>query len=549
MLEILPARRMGLATRHVAWIAVGFFGMLVVLGLVMMRIGADRVLESTNWYGKLGYTKRTIGWDGSVSLKQVEFTPHDGSGTSLRAERIRLDVGGPLALMRIAMRRGNAERLERRRQDLERDGVLDADVAPPVLPAGARLEIEAQGVAVDAGFVATRWLPWLDPASGVLFASLGCRELPGLTLAVANRAGDTGRFDVKFLVAPIEEMTRLSVDISMGGIGHAQWNASIVLPPDTGLLAGDWRQWRLVEQEWRLDDREFVRARNRECARRVGLARPQFIARHALAVKRRLSRWRIALPEPLESAYREHASVGGEIVFRSRPLEPLRLGDYALMSRSQRLGALEAQIVIANQRLPFLLEFLPPRRSPATRTVLAAATPDRALDSGAGVAAATTAGDAATVARAGTNPPNLQSPLSDRVASVGESSPQAGRPGMPSVSTQVAPPENTPAMSPEGEGPGPVQLGATSGIPVDIDPEPDSTATRVAEPAALLPSQGNYSGLVGQRVAILTRLGTTRTGTISVANRIAVTIKTPIRGNMIELRIPAEDIVQLTAVR
>ncbi len=554
MLDILPVRRVRLATRHVAWIALGFFGMLVVLGLILMRVGADRLLQSSQWYGTLDFKQRTIGWDGKIALTQAAFVPHAGAGAAMRAERVSVDVGGPLALMRVALRRGSPERLERRRQELQRDGVFDANNSPPVLPANAKLRVDAEGVSVDSNFIAARWLPWLDPSNGVLFASLGCRELPGLSASVARRAGDSGRLDVRFGIAPGEESTRLSVDIAMGGIGRARWTAGIVLPEDTGLLAGDWRQWRLAEQEWRLDDRQFVRARNRECARRVGLARPQFIARHALAVKRRLSRWRIALPEPLESAYREHASLGGEIVFRSRPLEPLRLGDYALMSRSQRLGALDGQIVIADHRLPFLLEFLPPRRSRVAREATAATTRE-ASAAGVGLpVAAGPAADASSNAKptgdSGTGALDGKSPATAVAAVVAAGARSSAQTGVKPGSARVDPPVKSTTSRSRVANEGPVQLGTPSMAqedtgPASVTPEMEPTTPETAR----LPSQGNYAGLLGQRVAILTRLGTTRTGTLSVANRIAVTIQTPVGGNMVELRIPAEDIVRLTAVR
>jgi len=61
----------------------------------------------------------------------------------------------------------------------------------------------------------------------------------------------------------------------------------------------------------------------------------------------------------------------------------------------------------------------------------------------------------------------------------------------------------------------------------------------------MLPSQGNYRGLVGRRVTITTTHGTARTGKIRIANSVAVTIEMQTRAGPIQLRIPAEQIVRV----
>lgn len=520
--------RLGIATRHLAWVALGFFGMLLALAVVLARVGAARLIDAARWYGTLTASDQTVRWDGGIVLDHAKFIPHGANeSAALEADLVTIDTGGTLGLMRLALRRTSADRLARRRKELEASGALEVDDAPAVLPPMGRLAIDAENVTVGPNAAFARWIPWLDPNSGVLFATLGCNEAVGLGRAVARRAGDSGRFDVELRMRQQREATLVSARLGFGGISTAKWEGSFLPASSQGLLAGDWRQWQMTRQQWTLQDREFVRARNRECARRLALPRPQFVARHALAVKRQLATWKVALPAPLEYAYRQHASVGGEIIFVSRPRQPVRLGEYQLMSRSQRIGALDGQVTMAGRRLPLLLEFLPEPIS----AIAAAATPPAIKDSPAIARIATAPGERIT-------PPAVASVALPKPGIATSVKPHA----LSSPAADVAPRK-------------PVAIARTTSSvtasPIGTKQTPLPTAPVVAiSPVApssdsALPSQGNYRGLMGQRVTITTTFGTVRTGKITIANNVAVTIEMQTSNGPIQLRIPAEQIVRV----
>ena len=524
--------------------------MLLLLALLLIRIGAHRVIDASKWYGSLSAAERSIEWNGVIRFERARFVPHGkGQSAAITAERVVIRAGGPLWLMRLALRRAPAASLERLRGELERGGALAQGQVPATIPRVAQLSIDAEGVEYGPDSAPVRWLPWIAPGNGVLFAALGCRELIDLERAVAARAGDSGRLDLHLSLVQEADNAKLGAAFSFGEISKSEWSGEVLVPDDTGLLSTDWRQWLLAAQQWTLRDRDFVRARNRECARRLAVPRPQFVARHALSVKRQLAGWRIALPAPIESAYREHASVGGEIVFESRPSRPITLGEYQVMSRSQRVGALDGQLTVAGRRLPFLLEFLPERAPvPATpepaesgaETIATGmapgSTPSTAKTTPALGEPATIAGDApGTTSRetatgaTPTAPSTVTSPTDASMPTATMPTATApvdvGIPGLEATANPVTFP--APAVAPS-----PPAAAATTG---GTDPAPIRESAR-------LPSQGNYRGLLGKRVTIYTRLGTVRSGRVSVANNVAVTLETTSRAGPIDLRIPVEDI-------
>ncbi len=535
MRTLFAKQHLGIATRHLGWVALGFFGMLLVLGLVLARVGAQRILDAARWYGTWAAGEQSIAWDGQITLERVEFTPHGSKAEgAISAARVVIQVGGPVWLMRAAMHRTPADRLERRRKELESNGSLAQGEVPWVVPAAAPLVLVAEDVRIGPRAAPARWLPWLDPSNGVLFASLGCGEAADVSSAIASRAGDSGRLDLRMSLEQHPEVAKVSSAFTFGGISTAVWEAEFLPPSKHGLLASDWRQWQLVEQKWTLRDRGFVRARNRECARRLEVPRPQFVARHALAVKRRMAAWNMALPEPLEHAYRDHASLGGEIVFESRPRQPLRLGEYQLMSRSQRIGALDADITVAGRRLPLLLEFLP--ESDPASVIAASASPPGKLAGLDVLAPARAAGARPVESREPVRSPSA----SRRAAAVRPV--EATAAGLPvrKPSTAIA------ASAVADAAPRTVDPVVDAALPVATTPKKPLTAVRA--PSAGLPSSGRYEGLVGRRVTVTTTLGTARTGKMRNANAVAITLEMQTSGGPIQLRIPAEQIVRVRTV-
>lgn len=540
-----PPRHTRIATRPAAWIALGFFGTLLLLMLLLTRIGAIRVLDAVRWYGELSYVDRSIRWDGRIALKGAAFRPHGGSELGIiEADRVTIDAGGPVWLMRLVLGNTSSERLERLRKELEAQGVLVADEVPTVLPVAHMLTVNAEEVSFGVDAAPVRWLPWLDPASGVLFATLGCRDIAGLRDAVSARAGDSGALQVQAVVSPRDSGAQLEVTFALGGISTAMWKAHILPPADASLLGSDWRQWQLAEQEWKLKDRPFVRARNRECAHRLAMARPQFMARHAIAVRRQLANWRIALPEPLEQAYREHASIGGEIVVRSRPARPIRLGDYRLLSRTQKLGVLSPEITIAGHQLPLLLEFLPERR-PA---IIIASWGGKSMSM---PETASTRSSMRTMAAAvrpapsglgSTALPATPTPVSGNASSRRSVLPTASAGSFDALAAETSAPSTT-ARPPATSRPA---------IPAAPDPaaaEPAKPPLAPVEETVAAAPDADFRRFLGRRVSITTTLGTSRTGRVTIANNVALTLETQTAGGPIQLRIPVEQIVRVAVIR
>lgn len=307
-----------------------------------------RVLEPA---GQLSYGSLAVSADGSLTLSDVDWEPAN-TGGQLFVRQLRLDPGGPLALLELGrqIRRGRwPESLEVTAEDilLDTSGPLAKRASGPwgLLPLATPADARGCGATarVDAAMLADMGFSML---STDLVARL--RRLPGgneLRLRwQAETSGLSGhQLDLRLQVDPRH--------------GPAQLGAA-----------------RLLELSLGYTDLGFGRSRNLYCAGRLGLDAEAFVQHQVEAVAR--SR-QTAPGADLRGQYTEFLRQGGELRWHSRPGEPApTLGELAAMDAPQRLAALAPSLAINDRPVAEPAQAWLPRRAPETRSAEAATAPD-----------------------------------------------------------------------------------------------------------------------------------------------------------------------------
>ena len=246
--------------------------------------------------------------------------------------------------------------------------------------------------------------------SGALFESVGCGQPSWSRQELKSALGlPIGASEIKWKV---NRMSGDAIQFLMSGgtpgagIGEVD---IIVTAPGYAVNPSALAAATLTAASITFRDEGFIAARNAYCAKQANISVDAFIDKHIQAVRETFrSESRTVPDEPLEAAYRQYVTKGGEIVLRTRPQPGFMLASAQGYSSDQWRYYL-SPIVEVPGRDPVLLTFKEASRADAESTADTAATPAATTTTAVapGAAPATSAApalDAAMNAAAATNP-------------------------------------------------------------------------------------------------------------------------------------------------
>lgn len=308
----------------------------------------DRLARSLEPAGQLSYGSLGVSPGGSLTLTDVDWAPEEGGG-EVFARRLRLNPGGPLALLELTRR-------------------LEAGRWPE------SLRLTAEDILLDTSG------PLAERASGPWGL------LPLVTPADARACGAATRADAAMLGAM--GFTMLSTDLVVelrhppasgellllwqaetSGLSGHRLELRLGVDPDAG--PGQLADARVLELKLGYIDLGFGRARNLYCAGQLELAPEAFVERQLEAVVRS----RQAPPgDGLRRAYADYLRHGGELQWHARPGDAApTLAELAAMDADARLAVLQPAFSINGAPVTEPARAWLPRSAPAGPTAAPAA--------------------------------------------------------------------------------------------------------------------------------------------------------------------------------
>ena len=298
--------------------------LLVALGLVQLALW----YSASRWFASLANElapvavleyRSSFAWpNGRAGIRDVQLRPRFASSETATADALEVHVGGPVAML----------------------GLLWS--APGTWP--DRLDVEVQRLRLAAGL--ERHLSGLSSRLGYLapFEALGCKgrgrfggsDYAGLGWLQAHtdlelRLRSDRRQDTMHLLLAHDQqpLARIEVEIELGGVGSGHGSP-------VSVSAVSLRQFRFG-----YEDRGMLSQRNTYCANLLSVTESAFLDRHVDAVAEELEARGLFLDPPVYQVYRDFASYGGRLEFRSMPTAPVplaRLGAYPAETRLSMLN-------------------------------------------------------------------------------------------------------------------------------------------------------------------------------------------------------------------
>ncbi len=331
--------------KGLALLAVGLTGAVAGAAVYLEhRAGeaVDHLARALQPAGQLSYGSLAVSARGSLTLSDVDWEPAN-TGGQLFIRQLRLDSGGPLALLELG-------RQIRRGQWPESLDVTAEDI---LLDTGGPLAKHASGP----------WglLPLATPAD-----ARGCGAIARVDAAMLADMGVSmlsTDLVARLRRAPGSHVLRLRWRAETGGLSGHRLDLRLGVDPRDG--PAQLASARLLELSLRYTDLGFGRSRNLYCAGQLGLE-PEAFVRHQVEA---VARSRQAAPGPeLRRAYAEFLRQGGELQWHSRPAEPApTLGELAAMDARQRLEALQPSLAINETPVTEPAEAWLPRQAPAAQ--------------------------------------------------------------------------------------------------------------------------------------------------------------------------------------
>ena len=278
--------------RNLVLAAILLAGALKLLAWYAVGHDADRVTAALAPYAQVKYDGLSAGLDGSVSVDNITVV-QSASHATYHASSLTVGTPGLFWLLKHSL-------------------LHETDLPPT-------LTLNATGVKLPP-------LPWLDPqfldpVTGVLFASAGCGAIlnaedyrrMGAPMAATNLHSeyhyqpDTHALDIKTtLTTPGYSTITLRGDLHSFDLA-ALTNAQTWDKTRAGQLAVDFA------------DDGFLNRRNQFCAQRLGVSPGEFVARHITAVETLLGEHRAQPSTELVSLYRNLIEHGGQATILSLP--------------------------------------------------------------------------------------------------------------------------------------------------------------------------------------------------------------------------------------
>ncbi len=305
------------------------------LGVVLLLAAA--LLQGLFWYAasrwfaqarlalapiaELEY-RGTFGWpNGRIGLDEVRVRPRATPGEEIVAERLVLDLGGPLSVLGLLFAAADqppAEQVEARIQRLRFTLGLERSMRDTLNQLGFLAPFEAVGCNSVARF------------SGADYAELGwlqsSAEIDAQLRFTPSRQGIEAR--VGYDLAPLG---RFDVDVVASGIEAHRLARTGAMP-------------RIERLNVAFTDRGMMTRRNAYCARRLGLPVDGFMARHINAVREELEARGMFLDAPVLGTYQAFATRGGLLEFLATPDAGFALSEYKHAGWVDQLKMLNATL-------------------------------------------------------------------------------------------------------------------------------------------------------------------------------------------------------------
>ena len=280
----------------VAVLAAGFLAVqqvnFVVGRALLVAFGPDT--DST-------YRRAWFDWDGDITARDVVLHLGDADDAQIRFASLRVETPGWFWVARSMFDRrqkiAQFDRLHLTLEGMDTEAGIDptlGDLGP--IGALSASPFEAEGCAADGMWTRTE------------LSDMGLIPEP-----------TTLEFD--YSVHQTELVTKIA--LATPGVSRVQFERHETLAKPMNALLLDNVETSTRSERWEVSDQGFVKARNAFCAKKDGIDTTTFVARHVDAVQRLLQTRGLAVDAATLAAYRDFASVGGQLVFGGGYAQPL----------------------------------------------------------------------------------------------------------------------------------------------------------------------------------------------------------------------------------
>jgi hypothetical protein len=280
----------------VAVLAAGFLAVqqvnFVVGRAMLVAFGPDT--DST-------YRRAWLDWDGDISAHDVVLHLGDAEDAQIRFASLRVETPGWFWFARSLFdRRQKIAKLE-------------------------RLHLTLEGMDTEAGIDPT--LGDLGPIGALSASPFEAEGCAADGMWTRGELGDMGlvpqptTLDFDYSVQQTELVTKIA--LGTPGVSRVQFERHETLAKPMNALLLDNVETMTRSERWEVSDQGFVKARNAFCAKKDGIDAATFVARHVDAVQRLLQTRGLAADAATLAAYRDFATVGGQLVFGGGYAQPL----------------------------------------------------------------------------------------------------------------------------------------------------------------------------------------------------------------------------------
>ncbi len=600
-----------LSARLTLWRLPRYFVAVTVTLLVLIlgggyfaaQRGAKRLLEPLRWFGIVQYESMSVGLGGGVEFRNlvISHTVNGKPEDVLRAGVARIDTPGLIWLI-LAARHGAPNTDKSSLAGFMGAARPFGDSLPAAFPAADALRVHLTQPVIGRGPRAFYDLQWFGLEVAAPFATEGCGQ-PQFSAAdlKAMRLPEAGlEIDLEFAVTGPDQ-ARVGLVFNVPESSRAALDMRLRWPAPDRLLDANWDQVVLVERTWQVQDAGFVLARNRFCARKLGVTRDTFVDQHVEAIENRLTEFNAVPQLELLNAYRRYLSRGGEIRWHSQPSPAMAMGQFSRFRPPEQVRILNATVeTIRGTAVRFGFDFVQPSPTvtPLGTEAVATTTPPDATG-----ATPVTATPTTPAPNASTTSPTATSPI---VTTVTASAPTnattaptttATNPPLPikPVTTPTPTPATVSAPATVGAPPRPVATVAaptstpTPAKPITTPPRtapidplaqspatvsrpPPNSSSIATTPPATIATTKNYGATTtpptqpiapprpngplkyedlanyeGRRVVIRSRYNSIRTGTLVKYTDSALTLRLEGRQAGLELSMPRQTVRDVLA--
>jgi hypothetical protein len=338
----------GANIKRLVFLALLYFG-LPLAGwhfIITARVAeaAQKLLLRYDDFAEVKFTHPWFGFGGSAGISKLSITPRDPeNGTALTVDEVIVEGPGVGWLLSVlfpdngsnrsgfakTFRKKLAEKIaEKKGQQVTAEA--EAPSSPAKLPYAKHVAITLKNF--DPGFAGFLgdFEDAFGSASAAPFETAGCKgdamwngsELHAMGLEFANV-----QFRWEYTAIDSMDVEETST-LSAPGIGEAQITHKYRTPRADAFLFGDFDQYRVLEERYKVVDQGFVAARNAYCARRDRAKPGEFVSRHMLAMRRMLLSEGLSATAELEKIYRNYAERGGTLELIATPTSTVAFDKY-----------------------------------------------------------------------------------------------------------------------------------------------------------------------------------------------------------------------------